>query len=273
MSFANYDLEAQKPPKNGSHSTQTSELDLILSQTSSQVQTFGSLIAQFNSQRRLLGSKRDSVKLREDLDLLQAQISDLGSAISTLILNINKAIDPALKLEVSDRQVMQKERLATDFSNLRENFKTSLDAYSKTKRSVPVRTTTEETPLLQDQNQRPQQTQQQQLQQLLQDQIEQTELQYHILLTEERNREIDQVAASVREVNTIFKDLGALVNQQGEQLDTIEENVLQLHGNTQQASSELRKAHEYQKRKGKWSCILLVALSVVVLVIVLAVVS
>lgn len=273
MSFANYDLEAQQPPPNGKQHKKSSELDQIVSDTSSQVLTFGSLIAQFNSQRKLLGSKRDGVNLRESLDLLQNRISDLDSAISVLIMNINKAMDPNSNLQVSERQLMQKERLTSDYRDLHRSFRLALDSYKEKKKSIPIKTSTEETPLLEgDQKGVPEQQQQQQ-QQLLQDQIEQTELQYHILLTEERNREIEQVAEGIREVNSIFKDLGTLVNQQGEQLDTVEENILELHGNTQQASRELHKAHEYQKRKGKWSCIILVVLSVIVLVIVLAVVS
>lgn len=267
MSFANYDLEAQKPTTTANGG---SELDRIFSSTSTQIQTFGSLISQFNSQRRLVGSKRDSAELRETLDELQTRLSGLDSAISGLTVNINKAIDQSL--EVSERQTMQKERLSQDYANLHKSFKQALDQYSHRKTTVPLKDPdTEETPLLQETADQKNQPQQQQ--QLTQDQIDQTELQYHILLTEERNREIDQVAASVQEVNTVFKDLSTLVNQQGEQLDTIEENVLELHGNTQQASRELHKAHEYQKRKGKWSCILLVALLVIVLVIVLAVVS
>lgn len=275
MSFANYDLEAQQPPPNGTQHKKSSELDQIVSDTSSQVLTFGSLIGQFNSQRKLLGSKRDGVALRESLDLLQNRISDLDSAISVLIMNINKAMDPNSNLQVSERQLMQKERLTSDYRDLHRSFRLALDSYKEKKKSIPIKTSTEETPLLGgDQKGVPeQQQQQQQQQQLLQDQIEQTELQYHILLTEERNREIEQVAEGIREVNSIFKDLGTLVNQQGEQLDTVEENILELHGNTQQASRELHKAHEYQKRKGKWSCIILVVLSVIVLVIVLAVVS
>lgn len=269
MSFANYDIEAQKPAPGAKNGSPPSEIDQIVSSTSSQVQTFGSLISQFNSQRRLVGSKRDGAQLREKLDLLQTKISDLDSAISVLIMNINKAME--LSLEVSERQVMQKERLSLDYNDLHRNFRSALDSYNEKKLTVPLRQVSEETPLLKESQSQPQQQQQQQ--QLQQDEIDQTELQYHLLLTEERNREIDQVTESVREVNSIFKDLGTLVNQQGEQLDTIEENVQQLHGNTQQASRELHKAHEYQKRKSKWSCILLVALMVVVLVVVLAVVS
>lgn len=271
MSFADYDLEAQKGGKPTHPNQPSNELDSIVANTSSQLQQFGQLINQFNNQRKLIGSKRDSLESRNQTDALQSRISDLDSAIHSLIMNINKAMNSESTLDVTERQSMAKDRLSTEYHHLHLTFVSSRRVYNERKSSVPLKSTAEvneRTPLVGDNS-----SQQQQQQQLTADEIEQSELQYHILLTEERNREINRVSEGIQEVNSIFKDLGALVNQQGEQLDTIEENVSELQGNTQQASRELHKAHEYQKRRSKWSCILLVALLIVVLVVVLAVMS
>ena len=54
-----------------------------------------------------------------------------------------------------------------------------------------------------------------------------------------------------------------------EQIDSIENNMMNYATNNQLASHELVKADNYQKKKGKWTCILLVAL-VIFLVIFLA---
>lgn len=260
MSFA-VDLEAQPVPSNPG-----SELDNIISDTSEQIQTFGVLISQFNSQRRHLGSRRDNIQFRDTIDALEVRISALASAIQSLLMNINAAMGG--KLEVSNRQIVAKERLAAEFRELSGVFVASSRHYADAKRNIPVKTPLasveakkldETTPLVQTQVQ--------------EDDIEATELQYHILLSEERQREIARVSEGIREVNSIFKDLGQLVNSQGEQLDTIEDNILLMHGNTQQASRELNKAHEYQKKRGRWSCILLVFLCVFVLVVVLAVLA
>lgn len=272
MSFANYDIEAQKPLLARSSSNTESELDSIIRNTSDQIQTFGLLISQFNSQRKLVGSKRDGFPLRDNLDRLLGEISGLDSAIHVLIMNVGKVMNSSQKkgkIDVSNRQMMLKERLVSEFHYLHTNFSAYVKEYSEKKVLYPVQTKVpdESTPLIE-------QPDQEQVQVQVQEQdIEASELQYHLLLTEERNREISQVAEGIREVNSIFKDLGALVNQQGEQLDTIEDNILQLHGNTQQASRELTKAHEYQKKKSKWSCIILTALCIFVLVMVLAVMS
>ncbi|KAM9924594.1 hypothetical protein OXX59_004429 [Metschnikowia pulcherrima] len=286
MSFANYDLEAQTdlPKKQGlSSSSQNTETDLdsIIRKTSHQIQTYGSLVASFNNEKKLLGSRRDDVQLRRKLASSQQNIVSLGSAIRKLIADITVVMsDSSSESEVkaSSRQHMMKDRLSSDFRDLESNFDKAVQDYTEKTARAPLQPQkntntgnyTESSPLLsQNETERQAQLQIQEDQ----DTIEQTELQYHMLLTEERNRQIEQVAEGIREVNSIFKDLGELVNQQGEQLDTVEENVLQMSGNAHEASRELNKAHEYQKRKSKWSCILLVALCVFVLVMVLMVVS
>ncbi|KAM9901471.1 hypothetical protein OXX79_004522 [Metschnikowia pulcherrima] len=285
MSFANYDLEAQTdlPKKQAlsSSSLQNTETDLdsIIRKTSHQIQTYGSLVASFNNEKKLLGSRRDDVQLRRKLASSQQNIVSLGSAIRKLIADITVVMSDSFsesEVKASSRQHMMKDRLSSDFRDLESNFDKAVQDYTKKTARAPLQPQknantgnyTESSPLL-SQNERQAQLQIQEDQ----DTIEQTELQYHMLLTEERNRQIEQVAEGIREVNSIFKDLGELVNQQGEQLDTVEENVLQMSGNAHEASRELNKAHEYQKRKSKWSCILLVALCVFVLVMVLMVVS
>lgn len=296
MSFANFDLEAQRLPNKvaPNQSLSQNELDAIIHKTSQQLQSFGSLISQFDSQKRLVGSKRDTSQLRGNIDELTRKISDLEGAIQHLVLNLSSLVNKKLNapkktpdadddneqsentLQVTNRQIVIKERLVNEFNDLHKQFQTSVKQYNDKKTQYTVKDTvpeTERTPLLATENEDSYTQDQVQVQQQEQDQINETELQYHMLLTEERNREINQISEGILEVNSIFKDLGELVNQQGEQLDTIEDNILQLHGNTQQADRELTKAHEYQKSKSKWTCILLVALCIFVLVVVLAVIS
>lgn len=293
MSFANFDYEAQKSLSKRLNADQpplkesSTELDRIIDKTSTQLQIFGGLVSQFDSQRRLIGSKRDSTHLRDNINELTKKISDLDTAIQSLILNISQLINkklnkpqqitsdgnPGSRLDISNRQIVIKERLVTEFNELHKGFQNSIRQYQEKKLTCPIKPIvpseiTESTPLISGNSQ-----QQTQVQIEDQDQINETELQYHLMLTEERNREITQVTEGILEVNAIFKDLGELVTQQGEQLDTIEDNIFQLHGNVQQADKELRKADEYQRSKGKWSCILLVALCIFVLIIVLAVLS
>lgn len=312
MSFANYDLEAQKSLKMKStlsnvslQSESQNQLDKIIQKTSKQLQLFGTLLSQFDNQRKLVGSKRDSIHFRTNNDELIKNTSDLDHAIQVLIQNISQLInkrsvqsskkdttsvngghseeidESSYKLEITNKQIVIKERLVVEFNELHNRFQNSLRQYNEKKNSYPIKiddidNVDERSPLVSNDRKSQSQSQiqiQQQAQLEDQDQVNETELQYHIMLTEERNREINQVSQGIQEVNLIFKDLGELVHQQGEQLDTVEDNIFQLHGNTQQADKELRKADQYQRSKGKWSCIILIALCIFVLVVVLIVLS
>lgn len=129
---------------------------------------------------------------------------------------------------------------------------------------------TEQTPLLllqeeeegrhlhQRQSARPEASQSQML-----DLVSQNEVDFHNSLLQEREQEISTIQQGVHEINAIFKDLGTLVVEQGAQVDTIEENVGTLAQNTQNASTELTKADNYQKSRRKWSCILLFILVII----------
>lgn len=290
MSFANIDLEAQKKPliQKGAvdkyTDAESNHLDKIIDKTSKQLQTFNQQILQFDQQRRQLGSRRDCVQLRSNIDISIDHINELYIAIQHLISNLSQLInvsagdksDGTDKLKVSSRHIVIKERLVSEFNELDKKFKRLVKVYQEKKRVTPIISKTDpqrdnKEPTHYDSYQVQQQTQLEP--ELDQDLVEQTELQYHLQLTEERNREIEQVTEGIMEVNSIFKDLDQLIHQQGEQLNTVEDNILQLHGNTQQADRELTKANNYQKLKSKWSCILLTALTIIVLIVVLAVVS
>lgn len=227
------------------------DVDRALAKFLQQLQSLSSLMLQFESQRRLLGSRRDTTQFRLNTEKLRHEILQLDGALSKVIAQMSR-------LQGSSGQIMRRDRLVSEYHSLSEGFQLASKTFVETKEQVAV---SETTPLKQTQLQ------------LLEEEVSNTDVQYHIQITQERNREIGRVADGIREVNAMFKDLGALVEYQGEQLDTIEDNILQVHGDTQQASRELNKAHEYQKKKSKWSCIILVALCVFVLVIVLAVLS
>lgn len=281
MSFANFDIEAQRLVSKGRKSVEPeqtalqNDLDSIISKTSDQVQTFASLVQQHDKQRRQLGTKRDCIQLRNNVNVLEVRIEDMEGAIKQLVNNLVQLINKNQKLskensiEITSKQILIKERLTKEFSELQSLFHTARRQAEDKMKQTPIQAhVDEQTPLLDNSEQ-----QQQQQTQVDPDLVEQTELQYHMLLTEERNRELNQVSQGIQEVNSIFKDLSELVQQQGEQLDTVEDNILQLHSNTQGADREHQKAHEYQRRRSKWSCIFLVALCVFVLIVVLAVLS
>lgn len=105
------------------------------------------------------------------------------------------------------------------------------------------------------------------------DMVRQEDVDFQTTLLHERESEIANIQHGITEINAIFRDLGTLVTQQGDQLDAFENNVSNLASNTKQAGDELVAANEYQRKKRNCSLCVLVVLVVVVLVIVLAVIA
>lgn len=78
--------------------------------------------------------------------------------------------------------------------------------------------------------------------------------------------------SDISDVNQIFKDLGAMVHDQGEVLDSIEASVERTEVFVNEGSQQLRTAATYQNKLRKKKCILVligaIALSILIAVIV-----
>ena len=86
---------------------------------------------------------------------------------------------------------------------------------------------------------------------------------------EERHTEILHLETQVLEVFELFKDLASLVDQQGEQLDTIESNVTKASMHVAAAEKDLTEAEVLQRKARKKQCMIAmicVAILVVILV-------
>jgi len=96
-----------------------------------------------------------------------------------------------------------------------------------------------------------------------QQQVLQNELEFNDTIIAEREEGIREIESTINEVNTIFRDLAELVNEQGQMIDNIENNISQTVVRTDQANQELVKASKYQKSaRTKMCCLLLIILIV-----------
>lgn len=100
------------------------------------------------------------------------------------------------------------------------------------------------------------------------------EIEYNAAIIQEREEGIKQVEATILEVNEMFRDLGALVHDQGHLLDNIEANVVSVGNYVGQGVADVDKASVYQRRaRGKACCILfilVVVLAILLLMVFLA---
>lgn len=93
-------------------------------------------------------------------------------------------------------------------------------------------------------------------------------------LLREREDAIKKLERDITDVNTIFKDLGMLVHEQGEVLDSIEANIDNAQMSVQEGTTQLSKARDYQsKARRKKCCLLIIGLVVLAVVVIIIAVS
>jgi t-SNARE complex subunit (syntaxin) len=100
----------------------------------------------------------------------------------------------------------------------------------------------------------------------------QDEVDFQEALIIEREEEIRNIEQGVGDLNVLFRQVAQIVNEQGEQLGTIADNVENVRGDTQQADVENRQAARYQKAARNKSCCLLLILAVILTIVILAIV-
>ncbi|MXQ88749.1 hypothetical protein E5288_WYG003377 [Bos mutus] len=76
-------------------------------------------------------------------------------------------------------------------------------------------------------------------------------------LIQERESSIRQLEADIMDINEIFKDLGMMIHEQGDVIDSIEANVENAEVHVQQANQQLSRAADYQRKSRKTLCIII----------------
>jgi len=89
----------------------------------------------------------------------------------------------------------------------------------------------------------------------------------------QRSGEICQIASSINDLHTIFKELAVLVIDQGSILDRIDYNIEQVVVQSEEANRQLQKANKSQKSNRAMKCIMVLVVVNLVLLIILVVKS
>lgn len=91
----------------------------------------------------------------------------------------------------------------------------------------------------------------------------QRELQFEQEMLLEREQRIRQIEGDILDVNEIMRELGAMIHEQGDTINSIENNIENVHGNVELGQQELQKAAEYQIKHRK-KMLFLVAVAVII---------
>lgn len=102
--------------------------------------------------------------------------------------------------------------------------------------------------------------------------LDTAEIEFNESLITERETEIQNIEQGITELNEIFRDLGTMVNEQGDLIDSIEANVDNVAVQTQGASVELARAQRYQRNSRNRMFCLMMILVLIFTIVLLAVV-
>lgn len=265
MSFAGWDVESQPAAV-----PQRAPVDQLLHETGTTLSAFASAVQRLSGLTAQLGGRRDGGGLRtriEDTLGLCAQYEETLRGLTEQVAVVLSGLLGSLEALVRQRATQEKLRrefnaLVGVYVGVRSEYNTSKGVYRVPEEPPAAADSaagdTASTPLLQTQAQTYS--------------LAQLEAEYHAQLAAAREAEITRIQQGVQEVNTIFRDLLVLVRQQGEQVDTVEENMNVVLNNNIVATQELAKAERYQRLKLRCGIVSLVAMIVVTLVV-LAVLS
>jgi len=190
-----------------------------------------------------IGTSRDNTELRDKLHNVQHYTNRVAQETNGYMKQLHGCPNLGSQSEQRQRKI-QKERLMNEFSAALKKFQdVQRDAASKEKDSVararassgsnydPFRDDPKKDSLigLDSPGTAPQQ------------QIT-MEQDVDVGLIQEREQAIHKLESDIMDVNQIFKDLGMLVHEQGEVIDSIEANVENASVHVEQGTSELQKS-------------------------------
>ncbi|KAL8766481.1 MAG: hypothetical protein Q9209_006775 [Squamulea sp. 1 TL-2023] len=227
-----------------------------------------SSIARLSQQINLLGTKRETDRVRERVnDLLEESrngFKDVGERVKKL--TTWEDLNPSQKYT---QQKLSREFQAsgTEFQSLQRTALEKQRASASAARTAVDGGDPSSAPPYSDSTgqQQSQVQEQEQLRLASQDEVD-----FQESLIIERESEIRNIEQSVGELNELFRDVAHIVREQGDSLNTIDANVENVRGDTRQADIELRSASRYQKASRNKACCLLLVLGVVLIIIILA---
>ncbi|KAJ5099076.1 hypothetical protein N7532_006077 [Penicillium argentinense] len=239
--------------------------DQLAESLSDQLFTLNSNTARLTHQINLLGTKRDTERVRERvhnmLEETRTGFKDVGEGFKKI----------QTWEDVNPLQKYKQQKLSSDFKAGLDEFQTvQRRALEKQRASAAAARTAIEGDEQGAEN-ADVQLQQQQLQARPQ-LANQGEVDFQESLIIERETEIRNIEQSVGELNELFRDVAHIVHEQGGQLDIISENVENVTQDTRGANVELRGASRHQKNARNKACCLLIIMAVILTIIVLAVV-
>ncbi|CAG9944174.1 unnamed protein product [Clonostachys rosea f. rosea IK726] len=214
----------------------------------------------------VLGTKKDTPRLRERVHGTMEKTRDICRELGEGVKKLQTWED------LTKQQKYEQTKISSDFQAALQEFQSlQRKALEKEKASVSAARTAhdaEQTGAGSPSGAPLEQLQRQEFAPL----ANQDEVDFQEALIIEREEEIRNIEQGVGDLNVLFRQVAQIVDEQGEQLTSIEDNVHNVRDDTRQADIENRQAARYQKAARNKGCCLLLILAVILTIIILAVV-
>ncbi|XP_078255632.1 syntaxin-7-like [Rhinoraja longicauda] len=245
----------------GESSQDAEQLSQIIT---SNIQKIGWHSAEIQRILNQLGKPQDNVELRQQLQQKQQFVNHLAKETEKHI----KEFGSLAAVNEQRQRKLQKDRLVAEFTTALTNFQriqrevavkekefvARVRAGSHLSTGVPDSQKGGILLSLESPNQ-------------LQDQVEDGITEEDLALIKERENAIQQLECDILDINEIFKDLGMMIHEQGDLVDSIEANVETAEVHVHEANQQLSRAAEYQRKSRKKICVLVIVLLILAVVV------
>jgi t-SNARE complex subunit (syntaxin) len=223
-------------------------------------------ISKLSSQAALLGTRRETDRVRERVQDLLTETGDGFKEVGEGLKQVQAWHDLGPSQKYTQGKLAQEFRASlTEFQGL-QRLALEKQRASATAAKAALEQDASAASATTDQGRQTQQQLQEQQPRL----ANQDDVDFRESLIMERESEIRNIEQSVGELNELFRDVAHMVHEQGQSLDRIDENVVRTRDDTQSADQQLRTAARHQKSARGKACCLLIILVLVLTIIILA---
>lgn len=213
-----------------------------------------------------IGTSKDNQGLRDKVHLTQTTTNSVVSPTSKDIARLT-----VLMRRGDKQQKLQIEKLTAD-------FKDALSRYSDMQKSIAEkmkRHILQNITLMDKQNDNENSERQSLMQAHMNEEkrAQQRTLEFEQGMLLEREDRVKRIEGDILDVNQIMRELGALVHVQSSTIDTIENNIENVHGDVELGAQELIKASNYQTKFRRKICYILIVAVIVILILIISLVT
>jgi len=202
-----------------------------------------------------IGTELDNTDIREQLQQRQLSARKLCKETEKLLKDLKKSPPPSTPSAKNQHRITLT-KIANEFSAVIGDYqRVQREVIDKEKFALKKGPTPTDGTNVFDQSRQEQ----------MQEQITATDM----AALQERENEMAQMEADIMDVNTIFKDLSEMVQESGQTIDNIENNVESAVVDIQEGNKQLQKAEEYQSKARKKKIILAIVVIVIIIIIAL----